>query len=102
MHDPEMFPLPDEFRPERFLETTDPRLRDFELPFGFGRRICPGRHFAKQEILACIAVVTAAFEIELLDTPASMAAKPDMKYYMTGSCPPDRKIPARVRRRRMS
>ncbi|KAL0954893.1 hypothetical protein HGRIS_003826 [Hohenbuehelia grisea] len=45
--DPIMYPEPDKFIPERFLKNgvinnniRDPRT----LIFGFGRRICPGRH----------------------------------------------------------
>ncbi|KAG9457316.1 hypothetical protein H6P81_001824 [Aristolochia fimbriata] len=42
--DPELWDSPDEFRPERFLgKTTDVKGHDFELlPFGAGRRMCPG------------------------------------------------------------
>ncbi|RPD53731.1 cytochrome P450 [Lentinus tigrinus ALCF2SS1-7] len=63
MHDPEMFPNPDEFRPERFLETDDPRLRDFELPFGFGRRICVGMHLARNSLYISVARIIWAFDI---------------------------------------
>lgn len=63
MNDPEMFPNPDEFRPERFIETTNPRLIDFELPFGFGRRICPGMHLARNSIFINIARLMWAFDI---------------------------------------
>ncbi|KAH9887564.1 cytochrome P450 [Cubamyces lactineus] len=55
MQDPIMFPLPEDFRPERFLETDDPRLKDFELPFGFGRRICVGMHLAQNSLFIAIA-----------------------------------------------
>ena len=63
MHDPAMFPSPDEFVPERFLETTNPRLQDFELPFGFGRRICVGMHLARNSIFLNIARLLWAFDI---------------------------------------
>ena len=63
MHDPVMFPFPDEFRPERFLETTNPRLKDFDLPFGFGRRICVGMHLAKNSLFISIAQILWAFDI---------------------------------------
>ncbi|XP_068660336.1 trimethyltridecatetraene synthase-like [Aristolochia californica] len=42
--DPELWDSPDEFRPERFLgKAIDVKGQDFELlPFGSGRRMCPG------------------------------------------------------------
>ncbi|XP_021716536.1 cytochrome P450 71A1-like [Chenopodium quinoa] len=42
--DPEVYENPDEFLPERFLgNNIDVKGRDFELlPFGSGRRMCPG------------------------------------------------------------
>ncbi|KAM0920504.1 hypothetical protein ACQ4PT_007468 [Festuca glaucescens] len=47
-HDEDMWPDPEKFMPERFLgRTVDFRGGDFELiPFGSGRRICPGMPLA--------------------------------------------------------
>lgn len=48
---------PEEFRPERWLE-TDGRLHSFaSLPYGFGARICLGRRFADLEIQVLLAKV---------------------------------------------
>lgn len=58
-----MFPSPDVFRPERFLETTDHRLQTFELPFGFGRRICPGMHLALNSLFINVARILWAFDV---------------------------------------
>lgn len=58
-----MFPSPDEFRPERFLETSNPRLKSFELPFGFGRRICPGMHLALNSLFINVSRILWAFSI---------------------------------------
>ncbi|KAJ8083008.1 hypothetical protein PM082_008869 [Marasmius tenuissimus] len=63
LKDPEMFPEPETFRPERFMETEDPRLRNFDLPFGFGRRQCPGIHLARNSLFANTARILWAFNI---------------------------------------
>ena len=84
MHDPEMFPFPDEFRPERFLETTDPRLRDFELPFGFGRRICVGMHLARHSLFITIARILWAFDIVPLTNERGEQVLPDRWNFTNG------------------
>ncbi|KAL4260675.1 cytochrome P450 family protein [Pleurotus pulmonarius] len=63
MHDPGTFPDPDTFRPERFLETSDPCFKDFTLPFGFGRRICPGMHLARNSVFMNITRILWGFNI---------------------------------------
>lgn len=81
MNDPEMFPNPDEFRPERFIETTNPRLLDFELPFGFGRRICPGMHLARNSIFINIARIMWAYDIlPALDAEGKPVIPDSMNY----------------------
>ena len=37
------------------------------IPYGGGQRMCPGRHFAKQEMIASLAIMLTLFDIELLD-----------------------------------
>ena len=63
LHDDAVYKNPDEFIPERFLETTNPRLQDFELPFGFGRRICVGMHLARNSLFITISRILWAFDI---------------------------------------
>ncbi|KAF7798027.1 hypothetical protein EIP86_009239 [Pleurotus ostreatoroseus] len=63
-HDPALFLEPEEFNPERFLNPSDPRLVDFDLPFGFGRRICPGKALAMQSLFIVISRILWAFHIE--------------------------------------
>jgi len=58
---------PLKFKPERFLTThkdIDIRGYDFELlPFGSGRRICPGIYFSLQMVHLTLASVLHSFDI---------------------------------------
>ena len=66
------------------------------IAFGGGRHSCPGRAFAKQEVLLCVAVLTALFDIEI---PENADMGTDLNYYGLGSLPPRSKMPVRIRRR---
>lgn len=66
------------------------------LPFGGGLRQCPGRNFAKQEIILSFALMASTFDLELLKAGPVV---PDMKYYGLGTFPPKGKVPFRIRRR---
>ncbi|KAH9956418.1 cytochrome P450, partial [Russula dissimulans] len=66
LHDPVMYPEPDSFKPERFLN-PDGSLRDdpvLTAAFGFGRRVCPGRHFADATLFILAASFLSVFNIE--------------------------------------
>jgi cytochrome P450 len=62
------YPDPEEFIPERFLKidekTGKPPLDPVLYAFGFGRRICPGIHFAEASLFLHISCVLATFNIE--------------------------------------
>ncbi|TFK88359.1 cytochrome P450 [Polyporus arcularius HHB13444] len=77
LKDPDMFPEPEVFRPERFMETQDPRIAD--LPFGFGRRHCPGMHVAKQSVYIAVARILWAFDVEPVKDEGGKPVLPDMK-----------------------
>jgi len=88
LHDPELYPEPSTFNPERFLSTPaepqttttatttgthQPRLNDpqlISLAFGAGKRICPGRHFVDASLFILAASVLAVFN---LSKPPSVA-----------------------------
>ncbi|XP_006366469.1 cytochrome P450 CYP82D47-like [Solanum tuberosum] len=67
-NDPKIWPNPHEFKPERFLTThknVDVRGNHFELiPFGTGRRICPGTSFALQVVQYVLAILLQGFDIK--------------------------------------
>ncbi|XP_058220944.1 cytochrome P450 82A3-like [Rhododendron vialii] len=76
-HDPQVWPNPWEFRPERFLTThkdVDLRGMHYELlPFGSGRRGCPAISFALQVLQFTLASLVHAFEIaKPSDEPVDM------------------------------
>uniref|UniRef100_A0A914W0P9 Cytochrome P450 n=1 Tax=Plectus sambesii TaxID=2011161 RepID=A0A914W0P9_9BILA len=56
LRDPEYFPCPEEFRPERFLDefgAVKERLESL-LPYGIGSRICMGESLARIELFVII------------------------------------------------
>ena len=65
LHDPEVYPDPEEFKPERFLN-KDGSVRDdpaLSLAFGIGKRICPGRHFVDAAVFIVAASVLSVFKV---------------------------------------
>ncbi|KAI0085085.1 cytochrome P450 [Irpex rosettiformis] len=67
LHNPEEYPEPDKFNPGRFIKDGEinPEIRDpATIAFGFGRRICPGRHFAKDTAFLVIASILHAFDVK--------------------------------------
>ncbi|KAF9044314.1 cytochrome P450 [Panaeolus papilionaceus] len=76
LHDPDVFENPEEFIPERYLKDgkIDPSVRDpVVAAFGFGRRICPGRYFAEQNLFIMIVSTLATFDIK---APVDETGKP--------------------------
>jgi cytochrome P450 len=67
------------------------------IPFGGGVKLCPGRHFAKQEMIVASAMFLDAFDIELITGKKRIV--PDGRFFPFGNMPPKGKIRARVRRR---
>lgn len=70
LHDPALYPEPDTIKPERFLN-QDGTLRDDPVmmsTFGYGKRICPGRHFADATLFIVVASVLSVFDIRRPDS----------------------------------
>lgn len=89
---PEVFPEPHVFRPERFLER---RYTPFEyLPFGGGARRCLGASFATHELALALATVLSELDLELID------AEPPRTHRRNVTLAPQGGVPMRVRQRR--
>jgi cytochrome P450 len=70
------------FVPERWLVDGDVRFGRDELPtvgFGYGRRICPGRHVARNGLWLAVARVLWAFEVRPEVDGKGEAVQVDMK-----------------------
>ncbi|KAJ6940269.1 geraniol 8-hydroxylase isoform X1 [Populus alba x Populus x berolinensis] len=67
--DPAIWPDPNSFQPERFLECqADVKGRDFELiPFGAGRRICPGLPLGHKMVHLTLASLIHSFDWKIAD-----------------------------------
>ncbi|KAI0639039.1 cytochrome P450 [Trametes polyzona] len=70
LHDEELYPDPLAFKPERWLakggklrQDVDENLSPLDVVFGFGRRICPGRHLAQRLVFTVMARTLALFRV---------------------------------------
>nr|BAL05137.1 cytochrome P450 [Phanerodontia chrysosporium] len=84
-HDPVRYLNPDAFDPTRWL-TTDGQLGDVTdalVAFGFGRRVCPGRHYALEALWITLVHVLAAYRIEP-PVDAHGRARPPSGEYLPG------------------
>jgi len=71
LHDPEVYPDPMNFVPERWLaDPSPPHPREFI--FGFGRRICPGMIMADSSFYIACVMILALFDIRATkDSPTT-------------------------------
>ncbi|MBD2099004.1 cytochrome P450 [Trichocoleus sp. FACHB-591] len=64
-HRPDLYPEPNQFRPERFLER---QFSPYEyLPFGGGNRRCIGMAFAQYEMKLVLATLLSRWQFSLVD-----------------------------------
>ncbi|KAG8737993.1 Cholesterol 7-alpha-monooxygenase [Ceratobasidium sp. 414] len=65
--DAEVYPQPEHFEPERFMDGGKEKLKGQFIPFGGGFSACNGRHLALTQIKALILVLLSEFDISLED-----------------------------------
>ncbi|KAJ4477816.1 cytochrome P450 [Lentinula edodes] len=85
LHDEEDYSEPDLFKPSRFLDADgkiDPKVKDPTIPaFGFGRRVCPGKHMALASLWIVVASILACYSIEPELDENGELIKPKAKWY---------------------
>nr|ATW72294.1 cytochrome p450 CYP3044A7 [Brachionus calyciflorus] len=86
-HDPEIYPEPDSFRPERFDEKEKIHRENVAfLPFGAGPRNCVGMRFALLEIKILLTSVLSKYSFEKCDkTPEKVQI--DNSGFARPTCP---------------
>ena len=63
-NDPNVWEEPDQFRPERFLDTDEKFvLSNQVIPFSLGSRRCMGEQLAKMEVFIFLVSMVQKFEI---------------------------------------
>ncbi|KIY46879.1 cytochrome P450 [Fistulina hepatica ATCC 64428] len=78
--DGRVYKNPEYFNPARFLPKPygggEP---PFTAGFGYGRRICPGRHLANAELFIAVASILAVFDIRPAVDSNGVEIKPELK-----------------------
>ncbi|KAI1825086.1 cytochrome P450 [Xylaria intraflava] len=69
------------------------------IPYGGGPRQCPGRHFAKRQILLTIALMVSLFDCEILGDGKDVQGDFTLNGFGGGVSHPAGKVPMRIRRR---
>ncbi|KAK7302855.1 hypothetical protein RJT34_13752 [Clitoria ternatea] len=90
--DPKYWDTPSEFRPERFLlessvggeqQAVDLRGQHFQLlPFGSGRRMCPGVNLATQGMATLLASIIQCFDLQVVGSHGQILKGDDAKVSM--------------------
>ncbi|KAF9063633.1 cytochrome P450 [Rhodocollybia butyracea] len=69
------------FYPERFLDSTSKTPDPGAYVFGFGRRVCPGKHLAESSLFILIATMLCCFDIRLPLDRSGHEIPIDPKFY---------------------
>ncbi|KAG1785221.1 cytochrome P450 [Suillus plorans] len=69
-NDPEVFPEPHTFNPQRWIDDAGRVRGDLRFfTFGFGRRVCPGQHVVNRSVFITTALILWAFRLS--ENPAA-------------------------------
>ncbi|KAJ7251374.1 cytochrome P450 [Mycena rebaudengoi] len=83
LYDETAYPDPYKFNPDRFLLNgrLNPAVRDPNLVFGFGRRVCPGQHMAQSTLWITVASLLAVFNITKAIGKDGKILEPSYEYH---------------------
>ncbi|KAK6953162.1 hypothetical protein Daesc_005462 [Daldinia eschscholtzii] len=70
------------------------------IPYGGGPRQCPGRNFAKRQILLTLALMVSLFDCEILDGEKRVQEDLSLKGFGGGVSHPINQVPIHIKRRR--
>ncbi|KAI6195049.1 hypothetical protein M3Y96_01189800 [Aphelenchoides besseyi] len=76
--DPDVFPEPRAFKPERFIDLETGQLKRIEesLPFALGKRVCLGESLARLELFLFVANIFNRFEFSAGKNPPTLRRYP--------------------------
>lgn len=76
-------------------------LKGVYVPLGGGVNMCPGQHYAKNEMALTVAMLLWEFDMEFLDLESVGNTGRDMSAFGVGTLVPDRENRIKLRRRRL-
>ncbi|KAI1753724.1 Pfs, NACHT and ankyrin domain protein [Xylaria castorea] len=92
----------DKAQPHNFVQPPIFSTKGVEgswIPYGGGPRQCPGRHFAKRQILLTTALMVSLFDCEILGECKDVREDFTLKGFGGGVSHPAGKVPMKIRRR---